>query len=215
MRCTNFSSEEYFHVYNRGANKINVFNDHKDYERFIESLYLFNCGDRIVLRDISKGKRFLHKRDKTMIDIGAYCLMPNHFHLLIKIKNKGGISAFMHKLLAAYTLYFNKKHKRDGVLFQGSFKAAHVTNDEYLKYLFAYIHLNPIKIIDPFWREKGIDNLSLAKKFLSSYRYSSYTDYLEEPRKQAGILNKKAFPEYFDTPKKFEDFVDFWLELNE
>jgi len=93
---------------------------------------------------------------------------------MIKEVSEKGISLFMHKLLTAYSMYFNIKRQRTGALFQGRYKARHIDNDNYLKYLFAYIHLNPIKIIQRNWKEKGIENLNGAKKFLRGYKYSSY-----------------------------------------
>jgi len=215
MRDINFSPDEYFHIYNRGTDKREVFCDKKDYERFMESLYLFNSEERVILKVIPKKERFFHERNNTIVDIGAYCLMPNHFHLLIRSKEESGVSNFMQKLQTAYTMYFNKKYKRSGVLFQGVFKAIHIKRDEYLKYLFSYIHLNPIKIIDKDWKEKGLNNLSEAKDFLSSYKYSSYLDYLGYDRQEAGILNKTVFPEYFGIQKSFEDFINFWLTFKD
>lgn len=206
-----FAPDEYYHIYNRGTDKREIFINAKDHTRFIESLYLFNSEERIVLKMVSKKNRFSYDKGETIVDIGAYCLMPNHFHLLIRAKNDGGISSFMKKLQTAYSMYFNKKYKRSGSLFQGPFKAQHVNRDEYLKYLFAYIHLNPIKLIDKDWKNKGIQDLNQAKIFLDSYKYSSYTDYLSEDRQEVSVLNRVAFPDYFENTKVFDDFISFWL----
>jgi putative transposase len=124
-------------------------------------------------------------RGKNLVDIGAYCLMPNHFHLLLKEKTENGISLFMQKLMTAYTMYFNKKNGRNGALFQGTFKAEHLANDNYLKYMYSYIHLNPIKLIDPTWRENGIKNQSKTEKFLEQYKHSSYSEYINIDRKES------------------------------
>lgn len=212
-RGISFAPEEYFHIYNRGTEKRKIFLDKSDYQRFLESLYLFNSTERVVLRLVPKKERFIYDRDETIVDIGAYCLMPNHFHLLIRSKNDFGISNFMKKLLTAYSMYFNKKYKRSGVLFQGPFKAQHVKRDEYLKYLYAYIHLNPIKIIDSDWKEKGIKNMDKSKEFIDSYKNSSYLDYTGENRVESNILNRKIFPDYFGTKKDFGDFIKFWLSF--
>jgi len=212
-RGINFAPEEYFHIYNRGTDKRVIFNNAGDYQRFLESLYLFNSTKRIVFRLIPKKERFTYDRDETIVDIGAYCLMPNHFHLLIRSKNDFGVSNFMKKLLTAYSMYFNKKYNRSGVLFQGPFKAEHVTRDEYLKYLFSYIHLNPIKLIDKDWKEKGIQDFEQSRKFLNSYKNSSYVDYIGNSRIESNILNKIAFPEYFKSSKDFDQFIEFWLSF--
>ncbi len=137
--------------------------------------------------------------------------MPNHFHLLLKEKRDRGISLFMQKLMTAYTMYFNKKYERTGALFESKFKARHLNEDRYLKYIFSYIHLNPIKLTDAKWKEEGIKNKTQAKKFLHQYKYSSYLDYMEEKRVQEIILNRGAFPEYFPNKKDFEQEIFDWI----
>jgi len=214
-RKFNFAPEEYFHIYNRGTDKRNIFDNKKDYERFLECLYLFNSIERIVLRSISQKNRFIYDREETIVDIGAYCIMPNHFHLLIRSKNDFGVSSFMKKLQTAYSMYFNKKYKRSGSLFEGTFKAQHVARDEYLKYLFSYIHLNPIKLIDKSWKEKGIQDLKQSKFFLDFYKYSSYIDHTGNNRVESNILNRAVFPEYFQSPKDFNNFIEFWLSFKD
>jgi putative transposase len=141
--------------------------------------------------------------------------MPNHFHLLVHEKEEGGISAFMQKLSTAYSLYFNKKHNRTGKLFEGVFMATHANEDEYLKYLFAYIHLNPVKMIEPKWRDRGIVNMARVKKFLSDYYFSSYLDYASGARSEAVILNKNTFPKYFENRKEFHGHLNDWLNYKE
>ena len=84
--------------------------------------------------------------------------------------------------------------------------------DEYLKYLFAYIHLNPIKLIEPEWKDKGIKNLGEAKKFLNGFQWSSYGYYLGQIGKEP-IVNNKEFPEYFENNKEFKDFINDWMSF--
>lgn len=210
-RNFDFSIGEFYHVYNRGTDKRIIFNDQYDKQRFVHLLYLCNSQRNIVFRDILVEEVYQQELDGAIVDIGAYCLMPNHFHLLIHEKVEGGISLFMLKLLTAYATYFNKKYERTGSLFEGKFKATHADSDEYLKYLFSYIHLNPVKTIDPKWKENGISSREKAKRYLSLYTHSSYLDYLEIKRVEGVILNKEAFPEYFDSLQKFEKCVDEWL----
>lgn len=100
-------------------------------------------------------------------------------------------------------------------MFEGNFRARHATEDEYLKYLLAYIHLNPVKIIDSSWKEKGIGDAEKAKKFLEGYVYSSYPEYTGKDRGLRCILNKSAFPEYFVGAQSFESFIDDWLNFRE
>lgn len=211
-----FSANEFYHLLNRGTDKRKIFLEHKDYLRFIILLFVCNGSKPVNLRDqfpkgLSFGDVVSIDKGETLLDIGAYCLMPNHFHLFVRGKTEKGISKFAEKLLTGYSMYFNKKYGRTGRLFEGTFKASHVNGDQYLKYLFAYIHLNPIKLINPEWREKGIVNIEKSKKFLEKYSYSSYFDYIGKDREEKIILEKGAFPEYFSNIKDFTDFMDIWL----
>ena len=151
------------------------------------------------------------KREDTLVDIGAYCLMPNHFHLLIREKSDDGITMFMKKIMTGYSMYINKKYERTGTLFEGRFKAEHVFDDEYLKYLFSYIHLNPVKLIDMEWKETGIKDMNKTKKYLRGYSYSSYLDHVGENRCEKEILNVSTFPDYFNEDATFQEFIEEWL----
>lgn len=139
--------------------------------------------------------------------------MPNHFHILLHEKNDSGISRFMQKLTTAYTMYFNKKNERSGALFQGVFKAEHVNKDNYLEYLFGYINLNPIKLIEPAWKDTGIKDSKQAENFLETYKYSSYLEHIGKQRKESVILNSRAFPEYFEKVSDFKQMIQFWLDF--
>jgi putative transposase len=140
-------------------------------------------------------------------------MMTNHFHILVKEISKGGISRFMEKLCTGYAMYFNGKYDRSGALFQGKFKAEHVNEDRYLKYLYAYIHLNPVKIVDKGWGKKALQNPNEAKKFLNEYPYSSHADYAGTgpKREERHILNKEEFPGYFAKGKEFNEYLQDWL----
>jgi len=223
-RILPFSTGEYYHIYNRGTEKRDIFLDKADYLRFIVLLYISNNIEAVHISNLREQGKFLRdiinlERKETLVDIGTYCLMPNHFHLLIKEKRAGGISEFMKKISTGYSMYFNKRYERTGRLFEGTFKSVHADSDEYLKYLFAYIHLNPIKLINPVWKEEGIRNSVEAKLFLSGYSFSSYLDYTMKARNngkrpESKILNKNVFPEYFSTEKDFESFINYWLLFN-
>lgn len=208
-----FSVDEYYHIYNRGTDKRIIFMDKEDYQRFSTLMFLCNSRRSIVFRDIPIGEAYVFERGDTLVDIGAYCLMPNHFHILVREKIEKGVSIFMQKLLTAYSMYFNTKYKRTGSLYGGPFRATHINDDRYLKYLFAYIHLNPIKIIDPMWKESGISSLISAKQYIGKYIYSSYYDYVGNERDESAILNRTVFPGYFGNFSEFEQFVDEWLSF--
>jgi putative transposase len=210
-RKFNFSVDEYYHIYSRGTDRREIFLDNNDRERFLKALYVYNSGKPIQFRNVKDLKYENISRTNPYTAIGSYCLMPNHFHLLLRETEEGGISAFMGKLLTSYSMYFNKKYKRTGGLFESTFRAEHVGNDNYLKYLFAYIHLNPVKLIEPEWKEKGIANQTAAEEYLKKYRYSSYEDYMGTEREEGLILTKESFPEYFEQPRDFKDFITDWL----
>lgn len=203
----------YYHIYNRGTEKRKIFLSEKDYSRFVASLFLCNNTYPADLK--RQGSTLLellnNEREETLVNICAYCLMPNHFHLLLHEKSDGGISKFMQKLQTAYTMYFNQKNERTGALFQGKYKISIAGNDNYLRYLVSYIHLNPIKLIEPRWKENGIKNLKNAEKFLKKYKYSSYLDFLGEKRPETKIVEIKSLPEYFENKKDFEDTIKEWL----
>jgi putative transposase len=220
QRRVSFAEGEYYHVYNRGTDKRIIFLDDEDYQRFIALLFLANSGVPMHRSD-HKSKHssnlYLLDRDATLVDIGAYCLMPNHFHILIREHSPNGISAFMQKLLTAYVMYFNKKYERRGALFEGPFMAEHVTRDEHLKYLYAYIHLNPIGMVDSGWKKGSLTDIKKAKEHLATFPYSSLPDYRRSggARLEAAILNTLAFPRYFETPQAFESYVTDWIEGRE
>lgn len=212
-RNLDFSIEQYYHVYNRGTDKRDIFLDDADRQRFIKLLFIANGSTPFVFRELPKGLLYTEfDRGESITAIGAYCLMPNHFHLLLKETGENGISKFIGKVLTSYSSYFNKKYSRSGSLFEGTFKAKHLDSDEYLKYIFSYIHLNPVKLIDPNWKENGIKNYDKSKKYLNEYPYSSYLDYIGNNRLESKIINKDVFPGYFIDSNEFNSYVDDWLE---
>ena len=213
-RPITFAEGEFYHLYNRGTEKRKIFTNKSDYERFLALLFL--CNGKIAV-DLKLQGRTLYELQKLpkgepIIDVCSYCLMPNHFHLLVRGKSKNGISHFMQKLLTGYTMYFNKRYKRTGALFQGKYKARHAEDDGYLSYLIAYIHLNPVKLIDSEWKENGITNRDFAQSFLKTYRYSSFLDYIDNGRLESVIVNKDALPQYTETRSAFERMVTDWLD---
>lgn len=204
MRTISFSSGEYYHLYNRGNSKQTIFLDTQDYTYFLRLLFVANSK-----KPFPKLRRLAHpysyERGGELLDIGAYCLMPNHFHLLVKMGDDKSVSTFMQRVGTSYSMYFNKKYKRTGGLFEGKYKATHVAEDIYFQYLFAYIHLNPAKLMDSEWKEKMKVSPGALYEYVENYSYSSYQDYLFlGVRPQSVILNKEAFPFVFyeNDPRK-------------
>lgn len=216
IRKVNLASEEYYHIYNRGNSKQIIFRDSEDYFRFISLMYACNSINNFRIFTLAKEESpYDFERGKLIVSIGSYCLMPNHFHILITQAEEGGISKFMQKLTTAYVMYYNKKYKRTGGLFEGKFKSEHTKNDRYLKYLFSYINLNPIKLIQKDWKEVGIKNKKEVLEYLQNYKYSSCLDFLEINRIQNKILNIETFPEYFPNKKSFQKEIFEWLSFND
>jgi len=147
-----------------------------------------------------------------LVSVCIWCLMPNHFHLILKETREGGITQFMQKLMTAYSMHFNKKYERSGPLFTTPFRSKHIKDDKYFQCLFGYVHLNPVKIIDSKWKEKGIKDIKKAKDFLRKYKYSSYLDFLGQDRPEKNILSLEDVPDYFSGVGGFKNFVGFWTE---
>ena len=213
IRKVAFASGEFYHIYNRGNSKQVIFHDKQDYQRFQALLYAVNTNENIILRLVFKD-RYYFNRNKRLVSIGTYCLMSNHFHLILIQHNEGCISKFMQKLTTAYSMYYNKKYIRTGGLFEGKFKSEHLNEDRYLKYLFSYIHLNPVKLIDKKWKTNGIKNKQKILEFLKNYTYSSYLDYLGTERPEKAILNRESFPKYFLTKETFMKEIFEWLSFD-
>lgn len=214
IRKHTLSIDEYYHIYSRGVDKRAIFLEDEDHKRFIKLLYLCNGSIPVDYRSYKNKSLNEIEVGEKLVAIGAYCLMPNHFHILIKEIHENGTIKFMSKLLTAYSSYFNKKYERTGALFGSEFKSEHLDRDEYLKYLFSYIHLNPAKLKDPFWKESSSDRTELSN-FVNKYPYSSHKEYLSHSVGEEGlILNKEAFPLYFmDT--NYENEVWEWLNYSQ
>ena len=140
MRKVKLATGEIYHIFNRGVDKRIVFSDLKDLDRFFQSMLAFNNVEPIgSLFEQSFQK---DKMKKPLVSFIAYNLLPNHFHFLLEQVSEGGISEFMKRLLGGYTWYFNKKYKRSGSLFQGTFKSKYIDSNEYLLHASVYVNLN-------------------------------------------------------------------------
>jgi putative transposase len=214
VRKVPFVPEEFYHIYNRGNSRQTIYHTKDDHNRFVTLLYLANGTESFDFREIDTDSIFEYERGEQQVSIGAYCLMPNHFHILLTPLVEEGVTLFMRKLTVGYSMYFNKKHHRTGSLFEGRFKSEHVDSDNYLKYLFSYIHLNPVKLLQPDWQQQGIINLQDTFTYLYAYRYSSYIDNAVS-RPESNILNRTPFPEYFATKQAYDREMKDWLTYND
>lgn len=206
-RKTAFAVGEHYHIYSRGVEKRKIFMNTKDYNRFVALLYIMNQDASFRMDNFLQANKnnlkeiFKEKRNKTLVSILSYCLMPNHFHLILYEHKEGGISKFMGKLLTAYSMYFNTKYERSGPLLTRPFRSEHIGNESQYMYIFSYVHLNPISIIDNEWKENGVKNKKEAKEYLEQYQFSSYKDFLGDDRSEKAITDFSMIPEYIRKMK--------------
>jgi len=196
MNRVPFGFGEWYHCYSRGVDKRVVFDTPADYRRFLELLYLSNGTQshwRSAFQDDDVHMIFSSDRSEPIVAIGAYCLMPNHFHLLIQELTEGGITLFMRRLGTAYTMYFNKKNDRVGNLFVKPFRSKHIVDDRYFRHVANYIHLNPAELSEPGWKEGRVQDIKRLGLYMNTYSHSSFIEYLGKSRPESAILDKEAF----------------------
>lgn len=192
MRLLTFSTGEYYHVYNRGVDKRKIFLGNNHYRRFLKSVQLLLATGSATPRLRSNQSLALNSK----ITIICYCLMPNHYHVLIKQIKDGGISEFMHKIDTSYTKYFNLNQKRTGRLFEYTFKAKHIPTDEILLHVHRYIHLNPLII-------NLVSNVN-------DWEWSSYVDYVG--KRQGTICSKEEILGFFSQRENNRSYKEWILD---
>lgn len=213
-------NDEIYHVVIRGTGDSIIFKDENDHYRGVFSLFEFNDEHSVLIRERrrqrleakKKGEKdFAAKREK-LVEILAFCFMPNHIHLLLKQIKDNGITNFMRKLGAGYARYFNEKYKRKGHLLQGRFRAVHIRNEEQLKNVFVYIHTNPISLIEPGWKKGKIKNLKKTIEFLTKkYRWSSYWDYIDR-KNFPSVTDRSFLSEIFGGEKNCKNAIKKWIK---
>ena len=178
----NFAPSEIYHVYNRGVGKMDIFKDKEDY-----SLFLFRLKENLFPEQAVTTRKSAYRRKiipSGSFSLISYCLMANHFHLLIKQNGDIPVSKLMAKLLTSYSKYFNKKYDRVGSLFQDQFKCVRIETNEQLLWVSLYIHENPIK--------------AKIVKDLAKYNWNSYLDYAG--MQNENLCDKKLILEQYDSP---------------
>lgn len=204
-------SGEWYHVYNRGVEKRRLFLDNEDYARFL--FHLYECNNAITLPDTAFKRRIkevnfaLDNRGR-LVDVMAFSLMPNHFHILVRPIRENGLSGFMQRVSVAYTKGFNKKYQRVGALFQGPYKAKLADGGAYLQHILVYILTNALDIYKPDWKDRGIDNLKEAKRFLENYRYSSYLSAMGGKDIFNFVTDKSSLREVVESSKDLEILIN-------
>lgn len=209
---------------NRGVDKRKIFLDEQDHFRFIHDLFEFNDVNSVnttfyafkrKYNDVGRRKRRKIEKErkprKMLVDILAFCLMPNHYHLFLMPRVQNGIALFIKKLNGGYAKYFNARYERSGALFQGKYKRIIVKNEAHFIHLPYYIHLNPLDLVAPEWRERKINNLAKAMKFLNSYRWSSYLDYTGE-KNFPSVTQRDFLLEFFGGHEQYKRGITEWLK---
>lgn len=190
-RNTPFVTGEWYHCFNHSIEKRISFEDSRDYHRFLELLYLANSQSPLRRDDIGmhKFEEVLNlPRAKRLVAIGAFCLMPNRFDLVLNEIIDGGITAFMRKIGTAYTLYFNARYKRVGNLFLKPFQSRQVSSDS-LQLLTNYVHCNPAALYEPGWRINHVVDPQFLEERMVAYPYSSLGAYRGTRAATATILD--------------------------
>ena len=168
MRKQPIITSEYYHIYNRGVDKRDIFNAKKDLHRFIESIHEFNRTEAITsLSNLRKTNQIAPKAlsESPLVSFVVYCTNPNHFHFVLKQLVDGGIAKFMQKLQAGYTSYFNVKNSRTGALFQGTFKSQLMNNENYFNKIIGYVNKN--------YKVHYIPKSKMNFVFASDYEYEN------------------------------------------
>jgi len=169
---------EFHHVINRGVDKRVTFQDDKDYLRFLQNLHIYNNIESAPHNVWSTSARMKARAEQKLVTIHAYCLMPNHYHLLLSPVCENGITKFMHKVGMGYAKYFNEKNTRTGVLWQGKYKCVDITKDAHFNFIPYYIHLNPLDLSHRQWRDGTITNTQKVLSVLNSYKWSSHNVFM-------------------------------------
>ncbi len=201
-----YKKDGYYHAFNRGVDKRKIFMDEQDYAVFLHLLKYYLSSPRdddthplsntsvAVIRP--RPIENLHKE----VDLLAYCLMPNHFHLLIKQKTVDGMTKLIHKLLTIFSMYFNRRHNRIGHLFQGCYKAVLADNDKQVLHLSRYIHLNSAKLT-------GSDPVRWPYSSLSYYLLKKTAKWVK-PKEVLDRFYKHEGDKLFGKQyKSYEEFV--------
>lgn len=209
---------EIYHILNRGVDKRKIFLDNKDYFRFIHNLFEFNDQNPVnnnfyafsQINDIAS--RYIERKPrKLLVEILAFCLMPNHYHLLLGPLVENGISRFIKKLDMGYAKYFNNRNKRKGALFEGRYKSILINKQNHFLNLPYYIHLNPLDIKFPEWRERKMKDYNKALGYLDNYRWSSHLDYCGN-KNFPSVTSREFLLDVFGGEDKYKQSIQRWLK---
>ena len=212
MRVEPYTVDSYIHALKRGARGMAITGSASDKWRFLRSLYYLNDAyfSDDWTKEVARHSLFYRPPDwptrKPLVEILCYTLMPNHFHLLIREINEDGVANFMKKLGQSMTNHFNLKYKQKGSIFQGSYKGRTITDDNYFRYVAAYIMVkNVFELYPRGGLEGAMKDFNPAWEWGIKFPFSSLGDYAGE-RKDSPILEKGLLAEVWKSPKEFKSF---------
>jgi putative transposase len=199
MRITEFHNEGFYHIYNRGVDKQDIFLDIYDYQRMMDTLLIKNDSTTTIKHGFRKSEIKKIILQEPYVKIHAFCLMTNHFHLLVEQKKQGGVSDYLQRVGNSYTKYFNAKYKRTGHIFESTFKDRIIESEKYLCHLSRYIHSNPHKYC------------KLKNKFdyIKHYKWSSLRHYLG--LEKIKIVDDSIIRKYFQNIDEYEQYIFDYL----
>lgn len=219
MERVPFAIDEWYHCYSRGIDKIVTFTDNTEYERFVQLLYVCNSEHKIHRSDIFRASTpqiLSLKRGAPLVSIGAFSLMPTHFHLLLKEVRDDGISTFMQRLGTAYAMYFNIKHERVGSVFAKPFRAKRIAADDYFQHVLQYIHCNPAELYEPGWKTGHVSDENRLIDRLLSYAYGSFGAFRDPAHPLRPILGTDVFEveQQSDVGNLIQDARAYYTKAN-
>ena len=194
IRKTILANGEYYHVFNRGTDKKMIFTNNNEYRRFFDLIRFYQYQKTIRFSYLNKTERekiIKESVGEQLVEIICYCLMPNHYHLLLKQIADNGISRFIRTITNSYAKYFNAIHERTGILFQGNFKAVRVEDNEQLLHISRYIHINPLT--------------GFVTENLNDWYWSSLREYVYNPSE---ICNKEIILDQFKDKNSYLNFIN-------
>lgn len=205
---------DFYHIVNRGVDKRITFQDDGDHLRFIQNLHIYNNIESAPHNVWSTSARMKIKADQKLVIIHAYCLMPNHYHLLLSPACENGVTKFMHKLGMGYSKYFNEKYNRTGVLWQGKYRSNSLTQDSHFNYIPYYIHLNPLDLSHKQWREGKIKNVQSALNVLREYKWSSHNLFLNPEVTSKSVVSDSFFVKEFNQMKYLSEIKNIISDIH-
>jgi len=190
--------ETFHHIYNRGTEKRQIFMDDEDYKRFVLYINVLNNKKTENPSKLAEqGRLESYQVERRLVEVCAFTLMPNHYHLLLYELTEGGIAKFMQRLGTAYTVYFNEKYTRSGALFQGVYKSKYVVDESYLLHVINYIHFNPKDLVD----FKIRNSLSSFLDYLDSYPWTSYGVYANN--ESSKLIQRNSLLDLVELEKEY------------